>query len=264
MGIGKKTFWVLIGTWFWGVPIFALHTAYIDFDHPPGWQCELSQGVWICQSENKAERKESLILSIATVAGPWDTIENYEDYLKRPREFHDEKGGSFESKVTYVRRRNINGLLWVDSLQMHSELPHFWARYLATVHNKLAILITYVVSEDHYKTFAPQFEKMVSSLRTNEEKNLNVASKQFDGPLPGSTKLGPSGALQALIAERLKDAPGAPLPSTDGNSPEAAPKPASGSWAWLLVIPALIGLIIWRRKRLKAARSTQTVTYLQK
>src|SRR5262245_36467254 len=113
---------------------FGLVTAYVSFDHPDGWRCELSQGVWICQSGVETDRKESVILSIATTATEWDSVDNYEKYLKESRQIQDEEGNTLTSKVSYVRKRNINGLMWVDSLQFNSELPGFWARYLATTH----------------------------------------------------------------------------------------------------------------------------------
>jgi hypothetical protein len=185
---------------------FALETAYVTFEHPDGWRCELSQGVWICQSTVDPDRKESVILSIATIATEWDSIDNYAEYLKQVRTIQDEEGNTVTAKVTYARKRNINGNIWVDSLQFNSELPGFYARYLATVHQagatKLAILITYIVSESNYSKLAPQFERMVASLRTREDFDINVASKQGDGPLPFGGKLGPA-AQKDLLSERL-------------------------------------------------------------
>lgn len=186
-------------------PAFGLTTAYVSFDHPEGWKCELNQGVWICQSSVETDRKESVVLSIATMASEWDTLDNYEKYLKESRTIQDEDGTQLTSNVKYARRRNINGVVWVDSLQFNSELPGFWARYLATVHTtgqtKLAILITYIVSEERYKQLAPAFERMVSSLKPNSEFNLNIATKQGDGPLPGSQIIGQ--VQRNIIADRL-------------------------------------------------------------
>lgn len=186
-------------------PVFALTTAYVSFEHPEGWKCELNQGVWICQSSLETDRKESVVLSIATMASEWDSIENYEKYLKEPRNIQDEDGSTITSTVKYARTRNINGVVWVDSLQFNSELPGFWSRYLATVHNsgqtKLAILITYIVSEERYQQLAPAFERMVASLKPNAEFNLNIATKQGDGPLPGSQIIGQ--VQRNIIADRL-------------------------------------------------------------
>ncbi|MBY0369726.1 LPXTG cell wall anchor domain-containing protein [bacterium] len=209
------------------LPAFALKTAYVSFDHPDGWRCELSQGVWICQSTLEGERRESVVLSIATMATEWDTVDNYLEYLKKPRTITDDQGKPVESKVTYARKRDINGITWIDSLQVNSELPGFWSRYVATVHNKLAILITYVVSQEHYQKLAPQFERMVASLKPNAEFDLNIATKQGDVPLPGNSKLGP---LQAnILKDRLK--PAAPA------AEEAPEEPGSST-------PLMLGLLV--------------------
>lgn len=230
-------------------PAFALTTAYVSFDHPEGWRCELSQGVWICQSTLEPDRKEAVILSIATLATEWDSIENYEEYLKQPRTIQDEEGNTITSKVTYVRRRNVNGVTWVDSLQQNSELPGFWARYLATVHNtnnsRLAILITYIVSEERYQQLAPQFERMVASLKPNDEFNLNIASKQGIGPLPGAEKLGTSqrDLLKGLGLGKKKEEPKKEAPPAEDNS--------SPMTTLLTVVGggAAIGYILMRRRK---------------
>jgi len=196
----------LLGLFCCSSSLYALVTAYVTFDTPEGWKCELAQGVWICQSGVETHRKDSVVLSIATLASEWDSLDNYENYLKQARQIQDEEGNSITAKVSYVRKRNINGVVWVDSLQFNSELPGFWARYLATVHvtgqTKLAILITYIVSDDKYSMFAPQFERMVASLKPNAEFDLNIATKQGDGPLPGSERLG---STQKILAEKKVD-----------------------------------------------------------
>lgn len=227
---------------------FGLITAYVSFDQPEGWRCELSQGVWICQSNTEPDRKESVVLSIATMATEWDSIENYEDYLKQPRNLQDEEGHTLTSEVRYVRKRNINGSVWVDSLQYNSELPGFWARYLATVHTtpktKLAILITYVVSDERYAKLATVFERMVSSLKPNAEFDLNIPSLQKDGPLPGSTKLG--SVIHDTIASRLKKPGKEPVKKEE--------PPSDNSTLFILVgVGAIAALILLRRRRKKNA-----------
>src|SRR5262249_17613417 len=99
---------------FLSMPAWALTNAYVSFDHPEGWKCELSQGVWICQSTVEPDRKESVVLSIATMASEWDTIENYEEWLKTARTIQDEEEKTYTAEVKYVRKRNINGHTWVD------------------------------------------------------------------------------------------------------------------------------------------------------
>lgn len=231
---------------------WALVTKYVSFDHPEGWLCEFSKGVNVCQSTTVPDREESVVLAIATLATEWDTIENFEDYLKIPRTIEGDDSKKITSEVRYVRKRNINGFTWVDSLQYNSDLPGFWSRYVATVLNtpkaKLAILVTYIVSDDRYKQLAPQFERMVASLKPNTEFDLNEATRQGEAPLPTADKLGP---LQSnIIAEKLKKKPA----NTDK-------KPASTNDDQnnLIIIAAILvigvtGYIVLRRRK-KSSKS---------
>lgn len=224
-----------------------LTTAYVSFEHPEGWQCELSQGVWICQSTLPTDRKEAVVLSIAAQATDWDGLQNYEAYLKKPRRIQDDEGKTITSQITYTRRRAINGHEWIDSLQKDSELPGFWTRYLATVHqtkaSRLAILITYIVSEARYSKLAPQFERMVSSLKPKADFDNAIASKQ-EQILPGSQVLG---NMQRTIMDRL----GAPK-----TAQADAPPPAGDNTLILLalVVGVVAVLVFMRSRRKKIAR----------
>lgn len=229
------------------VDLRALTTAYASFEHPDGWRCELSQGVWICQSAKEPERRESVVLSIATMRTEWDSLENYLNYLKRPRTIEDEAGNKLTSKVTYARKRVINGVTWIDSLQYNSEMPGFWARYVATVRDKLAILITYIVSDEYYSKLAPRFERMVNSLKPNEDFDLSVRSEQGTSAEPINSKLGPQDRLD-LLKNRLRVAknPGAEPKSNPDFTVE------DGSNNWLLYViggGALVLYVALRRRR---------------
>lgn len=223
------------------VQAFALQTQYVSFEQPDSWKCELNQGVYICQGTHEPERKESIVLSVATIAGEWDSLDAYEKYLKTPRTIVDDTGGELEAKITYTRRRNINGVTWIDSLQYNSEIPGFWARYTATVQNKLAILITYIVSDEYYSKMAPKFEKMISSLKPNSEFESALGTKQ-SAVLPGNTPLGP------LIKDRVnlkKTAPAEPNSKPDESNSENSPDNSS-SLAILVAAAALITLLVIR------------------
>ena len=241
-------------------PAFALNTAYVNFEHPDGWKCELSQGVWICQSTIEPDRKESVVLSIATMRTEWDSLDNYLEYLKKPRPVQDEDGNQLTSKVTYARKRNINGVEWIDSLQYNSELPGFWARYLATVQDKLAILITYIVSDEYYQKLAPQFEKMVSSMKPNAELNVNHLSEQGTNPLPWSEKLGAPKSREDVLKDRLNIGRKAPKnPTAKPVDPDAKPE---GDMTTMLVGGGAVAVILLlllriRRKRKEKDRTKQ-------
>lgn len=179
---------------------WAKQTTYLAFEEPPGWNCELSQGgVYLCQSPKEQERNESLIIVFGAPVSDWDTLANYENYLGQKKEILDDSGKPLSSTVTYVRRRNVNGFEWVDSLQKDSELAGFWTRYVATVHKTLAILVTYVVSNEKYAELTPAFERMVASLKPKTD--FKLVSTQNDLLMPG-TELG--GVLKNQISNRLQ------------------------------------------------------------
>ena len=221
------------------VPGFALKTAYLTFDHPEAWKCELAEGVWICQSTTEADRRESVVLSIAALATEWDNLDNYLEYLKTPKTIRDEEGKEITSQVTYARKRNINGYEWADALHHQSELAGFWTRYLATVMSngqaKLAVLVTYVVSDARYDSLAPVFERMTASLKPNTEFNLNVPSTQGEFPPPGAQRLGSS--TRELIADRLNLKKKAVVPESE---------PDDTSWIWLVVGGVAVVFLLFR------------------
>jgi hypothetical protein len=231
------------------IPAFSLTTQYVSFEHPESWRCELNQGVYICQGVQEPDRKESIVLSVATIAGEWDSLDAYEKYLKTPRTIQDDTGAELESKISYTRRRNINGVTWIDSLQYNSELPGFWARYTATVQNKLAILITYIVSDEYYSKMAPKFEKMISSLKPSNQFESSISSSQGKSVLPGNQILGPA-AQKDLLSSRLNTKKTAPsTPSSQADSEEGS-NPAV-LLAAIVLIAGLVLVILKRGKRKK-------------
>ncbi|NBT59023.1 LPXTG cell wall anchor domain-containing protein [bacterium] len=212
---------------------WAKQTRYLSFDEPPGWSCDLSsQGVFICESPNEQQRQDSVILFFGAPATDFDSLPNYERYLNKTKTIMDESGKSVESKVTFVRKRNINGFEWIDSLQQNSELPGYWTRYVATVQKPLAILVTYVVSEQRYTELTPAFERMVASLKPVTD--FKFSQNQGDLALPG-TELG--GILKSHLEKRSQKKP---VP------PPEAPKPSGSSSSLIYLLGAVLILgLIW-------------------
>lgn len=225
-------------------PIFGFSNSFISFDHPDGWKCEKSQGVFICQGTEEPERKESLVMAIAIIAGEKDTFEDYEKFLKTPQEIYDESGNPLKSEMRYVRRQNINGFDWIDSLQYNRELPGFWARYLATIHNKLAILVTYVVSDENYSKMAPQFERMIKTLKPNAEFNLNSLSSQASSDIPTKEVMGKTAGL-------MKDR----LNPKKGTKPSVAPENPLMSVRLLITVFAIFVLVVVAFARIRKSKT---------
>lgn len=216
---------------------FGMQTTYLKFEEPPGWRCELNSGVYVCQSSHEPEKSESLILVFGAPVTDWDSLPNYENYLNQPKTILDEYEKPVTSKVTFVRRRNINGVEWIDSLQQNSELVGFWTRYVATVQKPLAILVTYVVSNQKYSELTPAFERLVASLRP--EADFKFTQIQKDLVMPG-TELG--GVLKGQIQSKLQKKKA---------TKEDVPQPSNEFPWWIVVIGILMGgfVLVRLRKR---------------
>ncbi len=164
--------------------------AYIAFEMPESWKCNLEQTEWVCRSEQTKESKEAIIILTAKEVGPTDTFALYESHLNTPITVNLRGGGSSESKIVYKSKSvQINDQAWVDSLHLGSEVPNYFTRYLATIKDKIAILVTFSAHKQYYTKYSQDFFKAVMSLRVIASKNL--LAKPDLGPIrPGSETLG--------------------------------------------------------------------------
>ncbi|MFV3410024.1 hypothetical protein ACES2I_04925 [Bdellovibrio bacteriovorus] len=164
--------------------------AYIAFEMPETWKCNLEQTEWVCRSEQTKEAKEAIIILTAKEVGPTDTFALYESHLNSPISVALKGGGAAESKIVYKSKSvQINDQTWIDSLHLGSEVPNYFTRYLATIKDKIAILITFSAHKQYYTKYSQDFFKAVMSLRVIASKNL--LAKPELGPIrPGSETLG--------------------------------------------------------------------------
>ncbi|WII71224.1 hypothetical protein QJS83_12210 [Bdellovibrio sp. 22V] len=164
--------------------------AYIAFEMPETWKCNLEQTEWVCRSEQTKEAKEAIIILTAKEVGPTDTFALYESHLNSPITINLKGGGVSESKIVYKAKSvQINDQTWVDSLHLGSEVPNYFTRYLATIKDKIAILVTFSAHKQYYTKYSQDFFKAVMSLRVIASKNLTL--KPELGPIrPGSETLG--------------------------------------------------------------------------
>ncbi|UOF02765.1 hypothetical protein [Bdellovibrio reynosensis] len=164
--------------------------AYIAFEMPESWKCNLEQTEWVCRSEQTKESKEAIIILTAKEVGPTDTFALYESHLNAPISVNLRGGGMTESKIVYKAKSvQINDQPWVDSLHLGSEVPNYFTRYLATIKDKIAILVTFSAHKQYYTKYSQDFFKAVMSLRVIASKNLYT--KPDLGPIrPGSETLG--------------------------------------------------------------------------
>jgi hypothetical protein len=214
--------------------------AYIAFEMPETWKCNLEQTEWVCRSEQTKESKEAIIILTAKEVGPTDSFPLYEGHLNAPITANLKGGGTAESKVVYKAKNvQINEQPWVDSLHLGSEVPNYFTRYLATIKDRIAILVTFSAHKAYYTKYSADFIKAVMSLRVIASKNI-MGSPDLGPIRPGSETLG-SGIGSAMPADMYQD-------GANGGAGGGAAKKALFAGALLL---AVLGILIFLKAKKK-------------
>lgn len=213
--------------------------AYISFEMPDTWKCSLEQTEWVCRSTQNKESKEAIIILTAKEVGPTDTFPLYETHLNSPIQ-SQVRGATGGSKIVYkAKNYKINDQMWIDSLHSSSEVPNYFTRYVATIKDKIAILVTFSAHKNYYTKYSSQFYQAIMSMRVIASKNL--LSKPELGPIrPGSETLGgPIGSAMPSDMMAMDD--------------EFMGKSKGGGKSMFLLLGALvlaiIGYIIYKRSK---------------
>lgn len=209
--------------------------SYISFEMPPNWKCNLDGTEYVCVSKYEKTAKEAIIILTAKEAGPVDSLATYKGHLGQPKSIADAKGNLVPSKVLHLNERTISNHMWIDSLHMGSEISSYYTRYLATVKDRLGIVITFSAHKDHYTKYSQNFIKAIESLRV-------VASKDILEPRPQlSVQTGQNETIGGAF-----DIPTEPIPES------GVAKNGSGLGNQLIGLALLIagvGFYLWRKKK---------------
>lgn len=211
---------------------------FIEFELPTKWQCNLEGAEWVCQSTDETKKKDAIIIMAAKIKGDQDSLNQYLDYLQKPKDYTSVKGQPVRSVPKHAKYAQLNNHSWVDSLHLESEIPGFYTRYLATVKNDIAVLVTYSVNKDKYSEYLEEFETMV--------KTLKVFRKA--GPL------NPSGGGPTGIQIPTGVSPGSVFPGGGMDDPFIANAKKSGDDDFMFyaaLIGGAVAFIIWRRRKSK-------------
>lgn len=147
--------------------------AYIAFDLPEGWNCVLEATEWVCRSQDPKSSKEAIIIFTAKEVGPTDSFQIYEQTMNTERTLTSKSGAPVKSQVTYKAKQvKINDHPWIDGMQKSSEVPNYFTRYVATLKEKIAILVTFSAHRDHYAKYSKDFYNAIMSLRVIASKGL--------------------------------------------------------------------------------------------
>jgi hypothetical protein len=159
--------------------------AYISFELPPDWDCKLDGTEWVCVSKFAKQSKEAIIILAAKEAGPADNFTSYKEHLKTPRLLHDKSGKVTPSKLlNEVKERTIANHPWIDAMHLGSEIPSYYTRYLATIKDRLAILVTFSAHKEHYTKYSKDFLTAIESIRVVASKDLLETKTNTPGFVP--------------------------------------------------------------------------------
>jgi hypothetical protein len=208
--------------------------AYISFEIKDNWKCNQENSEFICRSEEPNEAKEAVIILTAKETGPPDTFAAYNEHLSKPISTTTKSGAPLVSTVQMPpQQRNFGDQKWIDALHINSEVKNYYTRYLATVREKIAVLITFSAHSNFYAKHATHFTATINSLKLIASKDL--ASRPDSGPLRGSNEMLGAGIGQSMPADLLL--------SDDGQDTTMKASKKKGPFQNKMVL-GLIGLII--------------------
>ncbi|MBC7465790.1 MAG: hypothetical protein H7256_07345 [Bdellovibrio sp.] len=166
------------------------------------WKCNLEQTEWVCRAEDPQEAKEAVIILTAKEKGPTDTFPLYESHMNNSISTPSRTGGMLTSTVVYKAMQNkVNDQVWLDSLHTNSEVQNYHTRYLATIKDQIAILITFSAHNRFYAKHSTNFNNTIKSLRVIASKDL--LTRPDLGPLRGAGETLGTGIGQAMPADLL-------------------------------------------------------------
>jgi len=212
-------------------------TQFLRFELPPNWSCsQEEQADWVCQSDNLAERSEAIVVVVTKEADEIDDVlEKYQEVLGAQRDMRDLVGNSYKSEVKYTRKRDIRNHTWIDALHFGSEIPGFYTRYVASIKEKVAGLITYSISETAYPKYAPLLDQMIESAE------MFFDPKAFEEALKKGS----------LLAKRGKGLVGRTDPKELSSGPVDPAKTGTDMTQFIcgLIFLAAIGYYIYKKKK---------------
>lgn len=155
--------------------------SYVSFEVPDNWGC-IQEGVaWTCTSQDVIEAKEAVIVLASKVAGPEDTMINFMNHLKKPKNIATKVGTNMPSQVMYAQEREVGGQKWIQAQHLGSEINNYYTLYLTTVKEKLAILVSFSAERTKYQKYNPVFDGAVKTLKITANQQLLFPKSAVQG-----------------------------------------------------------------------------------
>ncbi|MBX3023239.1 MAG: hypothetical protein KF799_16310 [Bdellovibrionales bacterium] len=215
---------------------------------PPNWNCKLEGSEWVCENDFAAKTKEAIIILTAKEVGATDTLPAYLAHLQSPRALPGRGGAPTKSQIIHVKERMIGNHMWIDGMHLGSEIGPYFTRYLATIKDRIAILVTFSAHKEHYTKYSADFIKAVESLRVVATKDTLAGRGGHDGSGMG----GQVGVSPGAVVDYQNELPLEAPPRSGGG----------GATTTLLGLALLIGAVgfyfFMRTKKKPTKRSSSS------
>lgn len=224
----RALFWLPILLFSMTAEAKRFRNAYVSFELPPNWNCKLEGSEWVCENDFAQKTKEAIIILTAKEVGPTDTLPAYLAHLQTPRTLPGKGGAPTRSQIIHVKERMIGNQMWVDGLHLGSEVGPYFTRYIATIKERIAILITFSAHKQHYTKYSSDFIKATESLRV-------VATKDTLARAGGGS--GTSGRGGETIGAPI----GQNMPMIESDGMPSEPRGRSRKYLNLLLLALIVG-----------------------
>jgi len=215
--------------------------AYLSFELPDTWSCQLEHTEWVCRSDNEKESKEAIIILTAKEAGPTDSLDSYSGHLNSPKPL---QGTGNPSQVTSpAKQTTVNDHTWVDGLHLNSEVQNYFTRYLASIKDRISVLVTLSAHKDVYTKYSADFVKVVQSLRIIATPDLLASGSNQISPGDGS------GLFGGGPVSTVEDKPIIMAPTGPGSKKSAESNQTKMIFIGAGILLAAVGVYIFLKTR---------------
>lgn len=141
-------------------------TSYLKFSSDILLNCVPTKlGTTICVATTPEHKENILVTFGSKMPGAKDNFKDYKTHLKKEQTNRTPAGKEFKSKISFLKESRIESVNWVDALHKGGEIENYFTRYLATVHNGVAVVFAVTIVEEKYKNYSLWLKKLVNSLR---------------------------------------------------------------------------------------------------
>ena len=138
----------------------------VDLHLDASWRCGFEKDATVCRPTDTQSELVKVILWTAKDAGPNDSLESYRQHMKQSRKVRL-RLKHIASTPLWNKLVSINGVDWVDAAQANSEIAGYTTRYLATVKDSLAIVVTFSARKEIFEDFQKEIQPIIDHLEIN-------------------------------------------------------------------------------------------------